>query len=121
MATARRVPEKIRNAGIRSGGGIRGCIMMGKLLKAFDWRSHLKVHPAADLFPPLSEAELKELAANIKANGLLHAIVIDEDLNLLDGRNRLDALALLGALEPPPGGRGLRLKGDARNLLADSR
>jgi hypothetical protein len=28
----------------------------------FNWRDHLKVHPAADLFPLMSEAELKELA-----------------------------------------------------------
>ena len=71
----------------------------------FDWRAHLKVHPAAELFPPMSEAELRELAEDIKAHGVQTEIVIwfpspDDDAaqQLLDGRNRLDALALLGLL-----------------------
>jgi hypothetical protein len=73
----------------------------------FDWRKHLAVHPAADLFPPMSEAELKELAEDIKNNGLHTKIVVspyagDKDkCVLIDGRNRLDALALLGCLGPP--------------------
>jgi hypothetical protein len=76
----------------------------------FNWREHLPVHPAADLFPPLSEPELQELAEDIRKNGLQHPIVIrrnpasdwrspdNEKYQLLDGRNRLDALALLGWL-----------------------
>jgi hypothetical protein len=66
----------------------------------FNWRAHLKVHPAADLFPLMSEAELKELAADIRANGL-RAPIVSWALGgefLLDGRNRLDAMALLGLL-----------------------
>ena len=34
------------------------------------WRQTLRVHPAADFFPPLSEPELKELADDIKSRGL---------------------------------------------------
>jgi ParB-like nuclease domain len=68
----------------------------------FDWRKHLKVHPAAELFPLMAEAELKELAEDIKTNGLRSPIVMwpnsDKKLLLIDGRNRLDALALLGLL-----------------------
>jgi hypothetical protein len=70
----------------------------------FDWRKHLKVHPAAELFPPLSPEELQALADDIKINGLRTKIVIwCPDVNvqneaLLDGRNRLDALAMLGLL-----------------------
>jgi hypothetical protein len=69
----------------------------------FDWRQLLSVHPAADLFPPMSEAELKELAEDIKANGLRAPIISWapgglESPVLLDGRNRLDALARLGLL-----------------------
>jgi ParB-like nuclease domain len=71
----------------------------------FNWRNHLAVHPAADLFPLLSEAELKELADDIKKNGLQSPIVLcrseDDKRYLLDGRNRLDALAVLGWLSPP--------------------
>jgi hypothetical protein len=75
----------------------------------FNWRDHLPVHPAADLFPLMSESELKELAEDIKKNGLQHPVVIRSDpdydwrdhrYQLIDGRNRLDALALLGRLAP---------------------
>jgi hypothetical protein len=67
----------------------------------FDWRAHLPVHPAAELFPLLAEAELKELAENIKANGLIEQINFwekDGQTFLLDGRNRLDAMAIGGLL-----------------------
>jgi hypothetical protein len=85
-----------------------------------NWRKHLPIHPAAELFPPMSEAELKELAEDIKNNGLQTPIVIWETYSgsatrqsqrrrhhlepekyqeLIDGRNRLDALALLGLLD----------------------
>jgi ParB-like nuclease domain len=73
----------------------------------FDWRAHLKVHPAADLFPTMSESELKELAEDIRKNGLQSPILIWRDTNtcqfkdyLVDGRHRLDALAMLGWIGP---------------------
>jgi hypothetical protein len=50
-----------------------------------------KIHPAADLFPMMSGDELTELAADIKANGLIHPIAVDADDTVLDGRNRLKA------------------------------
>jgi hypothetical protein len=55
------------------------------------WRDHLPVHPAADLFPLMSEDELRELGENIKANGMLSPIILHQGM-LLDGRNRLDAM-----------------------------
>jgi hypothetical protein len=66
-----------------------------------DWRSRIKVHPAADLFPMMSPEELKALGEDIKANGLRMPIEtwFDEKAEeewLIDGRNRLDALASLG-------------------------
>ena len=78
--------------------------------QAWRWRDHLPVHPAADLFPAMSETELKELADDIRKNGLQHPIVIWHNRadwpngrdQLIDGRNRLDALALLGRLGPHP-------------------
>jgi len=50
-----------------------------------------QVHPAAELFPMLSESELVALADDIKSNGLINDIVLLTDGTLLDGRNRLAA------------------------------
>jgi hypothetical protein len=66
------------------------------------WREVFKVHPAAEMFPLLGKDELRELADDIKKNGLRSRIVLFEDADskaacVLDGRNRLDALELLGA------------------------
>lgn len=50
------------------------------------------IHPAAAIFPMMSEGELAELAADIKANGLIHPIVLDASGKILiDGRNRMAA------------------------------
>lgn len=59
----------------------------------------LKVHPAAEVFPMLGDDELRDLAEDIKANGLIHPIVLDKDGVLIDGRNRLAACNLAG-VEP---------------------
>ncbi len=72
------------------------------------WRDVLPIHPAAELFPPMTANELRELGADIKQNGLTSPIVLWSDGKspavLLDGRNRLDAIematgspAMLGA------------------------
>jgi hypothetical protein len=68
------------------------------------WRDHIKVHPAADLFPLLKDTDpkaLQDLADDIKANGQQVAIAFWQDAEgarwLLDGRNRLDAMELAGA------------------------
>ncbi len=71
------------------------------------------VHPAAALLPMMSDAELEALAADIKANGLQQPIVLWVDNTeaaeggegpfptyLLDGRNRLAAMQLLGIKDP---------------------
>jgi N6-adenosine-specific RNA methylase IME4/ParB-like chromosome segregation protein Spo0J len=64
------------------------------------WREILPIHPAADMFPLMSRSELKELADDIKQHGLRQPVCIVEDDRgykvLIDGRNRLDALELLG-------------------------
>jgi hypothetical protein len=69
------------------------------------WRDLIKVHPAAELFPMMSDAELVELGKDIVENGLKQWLVswtperVEEfvenkqcDWYLLDGRNRLEAL-----------------------------
>jgi hypothetical protein len=65
------------------------------------WRARLKVHPAAELFPLMSEDELSELAADVKKNGLREKVKLIQgdngDYAVLDGRNPLDALELIGA------------------------
>ena len=56
----------------------------------------MRVHPAADVFPMLSDDELDALGADILANGLTSPIVItigpDGKNWLVDGRNRLEAI-----------------------------
>lgn len=86
---------------------------------SFNWRDHLKVHPAADLFPLMSEQELRELADDIRKNGLQQPMVLchrrftatePAQKFLIDGRNRLDALALLGWLGPKCGDGPLKIR-----------
>jgi hypothetical protein len=59
----------------------------------------MQVHPVAALFPMLPDDELDDLAEDIRANGLLHPIVLDADGVLIDGRNRLEACRRAG-VEP---------------------
>lgn len=54
------------------------------------------VHPVAELFPMLSDDELDDLAADIKENGLIHPLIITREGELVDGRNRREALERLG-------------------------
>jgi hypothetical protein len=60
------------------------------------WRDGIRVHPAADLFPMMSDAELDDLAADIAKNGLLELPMWFRERNgeraLLDGRNRIAAI-----------------------------
>src|SRR6516162_5596531 len=60
------------------------------------WRATLPIHPAAELLPLMSPDELKDLAEDIKKNGLNEFPAVwrkdnDSPWQLLDGRNRLDA------------------------------
>ena len=74
------------------------------------WRDLYKVHPAADVFPMMSDEELAELGEDIKKRGLQQPIclfvppgttinpsapVIDGCI-LIDGRNRLEAMERAG-------------------------
>src|SRR3989442_805418 len=84
--------------------------LAGCTTQPFRWRDRITVHPAADAFPMMSEKELKELAGDIKRNGLKTKIVVwapkaDAKFQLIDGRNRLDALALIGPLAVNEQGR----------------
>lgn len=65
------------------------------------------VHPHAELFPLMSDAELDELAADIKKRGLREKVKYRTytqngmlRTELLDGRNRLKALERLGLYDP---------------------
>jgi ParB-like nuclease domain len=68
------------------------------------WRDTIAVHPAADLFPMMSNEELYALAADIKKNGLQQEIILwaptptaaRDQYQLLDGRNRLEAMERAG-------------------------
>ena len=54
------------------------------------WRKRFKVHPAADAFPMMSDAELYELGKDFKAPGLREPIILQGDWRI-DGRNRVVA------------------------------
>jgi hypothetical protein len=66
------------------------------------WRDVLPVHPAAELFPRMSDEELRALGEDIEKNGLRSPIALyradpEGPAQLLDGRNRLDAIeAVMG-------------------------
>jgi hypothetical protein len=64
------------------------------------WREIYKVHPAADVFPMMSDEELAELGEDIKKNGLRVPMLFwfrEGEYILLDGRNRLEAMERAGA------------------------
>ena len=54
------------------------------------------VHPAAGLFPPLTDVELRALADDIAKNGQRQDIVRHPDGSILDGVNRLRACEIAG-------------------------
>jgi len=74
------------------------------------WRDKYKVHPAADVFPMMSDEELEALGQDILENGLREPIKImrvrkakqiaenafSQPTMLLDGRNRLEAMERVG-------------------------
>jgi hypothetical protein len=74
------------------------------------WRNHIKVHKAADLFPMMSEPELRELGEDIKKNKQRVQVIFwipsgrsrpepappKGSALLIDGRNRLDAMEMVG-------------------------
>ena len=59
------------------------------------WRDLIPVHPAADLFPMMSDDELDDLAADIRKHDLCSPVVL-LDRAVLDGRNRLEAAERAG-------------------------
>lgn len=75
------------------------------------------VHPYADVFPMLNEAELNELADDIADNGLNEPLVlqrIEGVETLIDGRNRRAACAIAGVV---PAVRWLDESVDARAYI----
>jgi hypothetical protein len=68
--------------------------------KANSWRDCINIHPAAELFPLMSESELRELGEDILKHGLCEGVALidgsDGKRMLLDGRNRLDAMEMIG-------------------------
>jgi hypothetical protein len=77
---------------------------------------NLTIHPLAKIFPPLEKDELQNLAADIKENGLLHPILVDEQNRIVDGRNRLEACKI-AEVEP----RTETIGGDAaKRIIAEN-
>jgi hypothetical protein len=64
-----------------------------------NWRDSISIHPAADMFPMLGDNDLVALGEDIKRNGLTSPIAITIENRkpiLCDGRNRLDAMEIVG-------------------------
>jgi hypothetical protein len=71
----------------------------GRSQQASSWRSWLRVHPAADLFPTPSDDDIRGLADDIKRHRQREPVSFirdDKGPVLLDGRSRLDARELAG-------------------------
>lgn len=65
------------------------------------WRAALEIHPATNLFPMMRPDELRALGEDIKQKGLSVPVILwaeskDAAPKLLDGRNRLDAMEVVG-------------------------
>lgn len=56
----------------------------------------MEFHPAANIFPLMSDEELAGLQADILRNGLLEPVWLHKDGRILDGRNRYKACVTLG-------------------------
>jgi len=86
------------------------------------WRDFIKVHPATDLLAPPGPEARAELAADIKANGMLVQPVTwkgqDIAVYLIDGCCRLDALELNGVRVIDENGN-LCVPADARSWETD--
>jgi ParB-like chromosome segregation protein Spo0J len=86
-------------------------------LKPRPRREMIPVHPAAEMFPLLPPDELRTLADKIRQHGILTPLVFVKGFGsgpgstkppqLIDGRNRLDALELLGLPTHDADGRPL--------------
>lgn len=57
---------------------------------------NLEAHPAANLFPPMSDAEYAGLVEDIRVNGQREPIKLSHDGLIVDGRNRYRACLDLG-------------------------
>ena len=63
------------------------------------WRDFKRIHPACSVLPCMPPGELRAFADDIEANGLKFPVETrstDNGLYVIDGKNRLDALELLG-------------------------
>src|SRR6266851_2188332 len=88
----------------------RPCTASDTKSPAPSWRDWVKVHPAADNYPMMSEDDQRALGEDIEAHGLQKPLVFycdrvkrnrkdypsDDELVLLDGRNRIAAMAMVG-------------------------
>lgn len=81
--------EEGRCERVDSGSHLIFAAHKGETLKSYP------LHPVCNIFPPLDERELNELAEDIKANGLLDPVILYDD-KILDGRNRQEACRRAG-------------------------
>lgn len=68
------------------------------LVEMLEGNTELKIHPAAELFPPMTEAEFLGLKEDMREHGQRESIVVWQG-QLIDGRHRMRACRELG-IEP---------------------
>lgn len=56
----------------------------------------MNIHPAANIFPPMTDEEFRDLVEDIRTHGLLEPVWVDRDGLLIDGRHRVRACEELG-------------------------
>jgi hypothetical protein len=88
------------------------------------WRQRFKVHPAADVFPMMTDVELDALAEDIKANGLRQKVVFSpgvdhQDGQMIDSRNRIAAMERAG-IEFHPCTHGVDYDGDPISFIVSA-
>lgn len=72
---------------------------MVELKPSGGWRDVFGCHWAAEVFPALSAAELRAMGEDIREHGMINPvslILVDGDPYVLDGRQRLDSMELIG-------------------------
>lgn len=83
-----------------------------------DFARSFTAHPDAEIFPLLDGKDFEDLAKSIEKNGMMFPIVVDRELRVIDGRNRLRAAVFTGTRPEFVYADMLDFEGDTKQLIA---